>query len=94
MTTLLDAPLRRPVRSADQGRSPEPLRLRRRIHPLIPIAVLALVLRLVEITRSYELFVDEITYATISRNVARGAGLSLYGQPSPCTPPPCSGSTR
>jgi 4-amino-4-deoxy-L-arabinose transferase-like glycosyltransferase len=81
VTILLEAPRRPGGAAANDGRSPAPIRLRRRIHPLVPIAVLALVLRLVEITRSYELFVDEITYATISRNVARGDGLSLYGQP-------------
>jgi 4-amino-4-deoxy-L-arabinose transferase-like glycosyltransferase len=63
---------------------------RRTLTP-IAVGIFALLLRLVAITRAYDLFVDEITYATIGRNLARGSGLTLYGQPFTLHPPAAFG---
>jgi hypothetical protein len=49
--------------------------------------VTALVLRLVEIRRSYDIFVDEVSYTNIANNLAHGAGLALYGKPFDLHPP-------
>ena len=54
--------------------------------PLL-VGVVAALARLIAITRAYDLFVDEITYASIGRNLARGAGLTLYGAPFTLHPP-------
>jgi Dolichyl-phosphate-mannose-protein mannosyltransferase len=48
---------------------------------------LGLVLRLIEIRRSYDIFIDEVTYTRIAMNLAHGAGLTLYGQPFNLHPP-------
>jgi hypothetical protein len=48
---------------------------------------LALALRLIEIRRAYDIFIDEVTYARIATNLAHGAGLTLYGQPFNLHPP-------
>jgi glycosyltransferase involved in cell wall biosynthesis/4-amino-4-deoxy-L-arabinose transferase-like glycosyltransferase len=48
---------------------------------------LALALRLCFIRRSYDLFIDEITYATVGRNLATGHGLTLYGHLFALHPP-------
>ncbi len=55
------------------------------------IGVAALLLRLIAITRAYEIFIDEITYSTIGRNLADGSGLTLYGQPFTLHPPAAFG---
>ncbi len=48
---------------------------------------LALALRLIELSRSYDIFIDEVTYTRIGMNVAHGAGVTLYGQPFNLHPP-------
>jgi glycosyltransferase involved in cell wall biosynthesis len=48
---------------------------------------LALVLRLVFIHRSYDLFIDEVSYAEVGRNIADGSGLILDGHPFHLHPP-------
>lgn len=47
----------------------------------------ALLLRLVLLSRSYDIFVDEVTYLAISNNVAHGLGVTLHGQPFLLHPP-------
>ena len=44
-------------------------------------------LRIVLLSRSYDLFVDEVTYFSISDNVAHGAGVVLHGSPFLLHPP-------
>jgi Dolichyl-phosphate-mannose-protein mannosyltransferase len=48
---------------------------------------LALALRLFELRRSYDVFIDEVTYTRLGMNVAHGAGVTLYGQPFNLHPP-------
>jgi hypothetical protein len=47
----------------------------------------ALALRLIELSRSYDIFIDEVTYTRLGMNVAHGAGVTLYGQPFNLHPP-------
>ncbi|MCQ4042737.1 glycosyltransferase [Streptantibioticus rubrisoli] len=54
---------------------------------LAGVFALALGLRLAFIQRSYDLFVDEITYVTVGRDLATGDGLTLYGHPFNLHPP-------
>ncbi len=49
--------------------------------------VIALALRLIAITRSYDLFIDETSYARVAMNVAHGAGVTLYGRAFDIHPP-------
>ncbi len=69
-----------PERSAAAGRV-------RLAAALVGLFVLALALRLCFIGRSYDLFVDEITYATVGRNLATGHGVTLYGHLFALHPP-------
>ena len=54
---------------------------------LLGLFALSFAIRLFEISRSYNFFVDEVTYSTISHNLANGNGLSLYGSPFDLHPP-------
>ncbi|MDI5966520.1 glycosyltransferase [Streptantibioticus silvisoli] len=54
---------------------------------LVGLFALALALRLCFVQRSYDLFIDEITYATVGRNLATGHGLTLYGHLFALHPP-------
>lgn len=54
---------------------------------LAGIFIFAFAIRFFEIKRSYNLFVDEVTYVRISRNLAVGKGLVLYGKPFDLHPP-------
>jgi hypothetical protein len=54
---------------------------------LLIVFVLALSVRLFQIKRSYNIFVDEITYSEIGRSFGTGHGLSLYGRPFNLHPP-------
>lgn len=54
---------------------------------LLGLFALALVLRLCFIHRSYDLFIDEITYATVGYNLATGHGVTLYGHLFALHPP-------
>ncbi|HTW06943.1 MAG TPA: glycosyltransferase family 39 protein [Acidimicrobiales bacterium] len=54
---------------------------------LLVIFALALLLRLLEAARSYDIFVDEISYTNIAINLANGHGLVLYGEPFALHPP-------
>jgi glycosyltransferase involved in cell wall biosynthesis len=56
------------------------------VAPLV-VFVLALVVRLIAINRAYDIFVDEISYAGVARNLATGAGLTLNGGPFHLHPP-------
>ncbi|HWD84966.1 MAG TPA: hypothetical protein VG321_04390 [Solirubrobacteraceae bacterium] len=47
----------------------------------VAIVGIALVMRLVGHSTNYDIFVDEITYATLGRAVAEGHGVILYGNP-------------
>ena len=49
--------------------------------------LVALALRLVFVDRAWDIFVDEITYLAIARNIAEGRGLTLYGAPFFLHPP-------
>lgn len=51
------------------------------------LLALALACRLVNVRGAYEVFVDEVTYATIGRNLAAGDGVTLYGDPFFLHPP-------
>jgi hypothetical protein len=57
--------------------------------PLTVVAIgsVALAMRLIGHSTNYELFIDEITYATIGQAVALGHGVSLYGPPFFLHPP-------
>ncbi|MCY1141847.1 glycosyltransferase [Actinoplanes sp. Pm04-4] len=63
-----------------------PGRLRRLILPL-GVFLLALTVRLIAIGRAYDIFVDEISYAMVARNLVDGAGLTLNGGPFHLHPP-------
>ncbi|MDH6574470.1 glycosyltransferase [Kitasatospora sp. MAP5-34] len=70
-------PLRRPRPAAA---SKSPTRKLRWAATFGALFALALVLRLAFIDRSYDVFVDELYYTTISRNLAAGQGLTFQGQ--------------
>lgn len=64
----------------------------RRLRPTVVIgaiafAAVAAVLRLIQITASYNLFIDEATYATIARDTTLAAGPVLHGVPFVLHPP-------
>ncbi len=77
-------PARRP--SPDEPKEARPRRARWAA-ALAGLFVLALALRLAFIERSYDLFVDEITYVDIGRALATGHGVTLYGHPFDLHPP-------
>jgi 4-amino-4-deoxy-L-arabinose transferase-like glycosyltransferase len=54
---------------------------------MVAVGVIALVARLVALTTSNDIFIDEITYTNIARNLAHGGGVTLYGQPFFLHPP-------
>jgi len=58
----------------------------------IVIALIALALRLVHVVASYNLFIDEVTYAEIARNIAAGHGVTHYGEPFDLHPPVALGT--
>ncbi|QJY49042.1 phospholipid carrier-dependent glycosyltransferase [Pseudonocardia broussonetiae] len=58
----------------------------------LAVVVLAGALRLWRVRESYELFIDEVTYAEISRTVALGQGVLLYGEPFFLHPPALFGT--
>lgn len=53
----------------------------------VGLFVVALGLRLFQIVPSYNLFIDEVTYAEIARNIAEGRGATHYGEPFALHPP-------
>ena len=53
----------------------------------VAVAALALVARLVRITTSYEVHVDEASYVEVADSLAHGRGLSIYGAPFHLHPP-------
>src|ERR1700677_5159698 len=57
----------------------------------IAIVVIALLARLTALTTSNDIFIDEITYTNIARNIAHGHGVTLYGQPFALHPPAALG---
>jgi len=58
---------------------------------IIGVAVLAIAARLVALSTANDLFIDEVTYTNISRSLAHGQGLTLYGQPFDLHPPAAFG---
>ena len=72
-----------------------PSTLRRLLHHrilwMVAIGVVALLARLVALTTSNDIFIDEITYTNIARNLAHGHGVTLYGQPFFLHPPAAFG---
>ena len=56
------------------------------------VALVAVTLRLFRIRESYELFIDEVTYTEIARNITLGQGVLLYGEPFFLHPPAMLGS--
>jgi hypothetical protein len=61
--------------------------LRSRTASLAALTAVALVARLVLMDRSYDIFIDEVSYTNVSRAVAAGHGLTLYGHPFNIHPP-------
>jgi 4-amino-4-deoxy-L-arabinose transferase-like glycosyltransferase len=55
------------------------------------VAAVALAARLVALPTAYDIFIDETSYASISRNVASGRGATLYGLPFVLHPPAAFG---
>ncbi len=55
--------------------------------PAALLGLLAFVLRAAYLNRSFDIFIDEITYLRIAQSVAHGLGISLYGQPFYLHPP-------
>jgi 4-amino-4-deoxy-L-arabinose transferase-like glycosyltransferase len=51
------------------------------------VGVVALGLCLVRLSSSYDIFIDEVTYTRLARNLADGRGLTLDGQPFDLHPP-------
>jgi 4-amino-4-deoxy-L-arabinose transferase-like glycosyltransferase len=58
---------------------------------VIVIGVVALLARLIALTTSNDIFIDEITYTNVARNIAGGHGVTLYGQPFALHPPAALG---
>jgi hypothetical protein len=54
---------------------------------LVGIVGAAWLLRVTDITRNYDIFIDEVTYTQIAVNLANGHGLMLYGVPFDLHPP-------
>jgi 4-amino-4-deoxy-L-arabinose transferase-like glycosyltransferase len=53
----------------------------------VALFVVAFGLRFFHIVTSYNLFIDEVTYSEIARNIAHGHGVTEYGQPFDLHPP-------
>jgi hypothetical protein len=62
-----------------------------RLFWIVTIGTLALLARLIAVSTSYDIFIDEATYTKIAINVAHGRGLVLYGQPFALHPPAAFG---
>ncbi len=70
----------RPARGVGEGH--------RRVWPAVTLLVaVAAGMRLYNIDRAYDFFIDEVTYTGIAHNLATGHGLTLYGQPFYLHPP-------
>ncbi len=54
---------------------------------VLGVVVVAAVLRLVHVQSAYELFIDEVSYADLSANIAGGRGVVLNGGPFDLHPP-------
>ncbi|MEV4345035.1 glycosyltransferase [Actinoplanes sp. NPDC049596] len=79
-----------PARAEIERPAPDPLpRPRGGAMVLLPVGVLLLALatRLISIGRAYDIFVDEVSYASVGRNLVTGAGLTLNGGPFHLHPP-------
>jgi len=55
--------------------------------PAVLLGLLAFALRAAYLNRSFDIFIDEITYLRIAQSMAHGLGVSLYGQPFYLHPP-------
>ncbi|GAA3936444.1 glycosyltransferase family 4 protein [Actinoplanes auranticolor] len=62
-------------------------RLARLLVAPLTVFALALAVRLVSLGRAYDIFVDEISYTAVARNLATGAGLTLNDGPFHLHPP-------
>lgn len=58
-----------------------------RMLALASIVGVAWLLRATDITRNYDIFIDEVTYTRVAGNLANGHGLVLYGVPFDLHPP-------
>jgi hypothetical protein len=58
-----------------------------RLLALASIVGAAWLLRATDITRNYDIFIDEVTYTQVADNLANGHGLVLYGVPFDLHPP-------
>jgi hypothetical protein len=58
-----------------------------RMLALASIVGAAWLLRATDITRNYDIFIDEVTYTQLADNLANGHGLVLYGVPFDLHPP-------
>jgi Dolichyl-phosphate-mannose-protein mannosyltransferase len=90
MTATIESPSRvyRP-RHAMRRRAVAP-RVATAVAPWATVAVVvivALVLRVVNIRRSYDVFIDEVTYTRITSSIATGQGVRLSGVPFDLHPP-------
>jgi 4-amino-4-deoxy-L-arabinose transferase-like glycosyltransferase len=99
MTSILDEP----TSVVDQRRDPAPSAaglswsarcrgaLGRPAVVAVLIGVAATALRLIAAGRSYDIFIDEVTYTKVADNLAHGSGVVLYGQPFFVHPPAAFG---
>jgi hypothetical protein len=58
-----------------------------RLLALASVVGAAWLLRATDITRNYDIFIDEVTYTRVADNLANGHGLVLYGVPFDLHPP-------
>ena len=80
-------PSGRVLRADRSTRSARSTRRRRLLVVATVVGLVATALRLYAIERSYNLFIDEVTYATIARNLSSGHGLTLHGDAFLLHPP-------
>jgi hypothetical protein len=62
-------------------------RMRSRLACVGVLTAVALAARLIATNLSYDVFIDEVSYTNVSKNVASGHGLTLYGQAFNIHPP-------
>jgi 4-amino-4-deoxy-L-arabinose transferase-like glycosyltransferase len=57
----------------------------------LAVGAVALLARITALPTAYDIFIDEISYTSISMNLARGRGVELYGLPFALHPPAAFG---
>src|ERR1700733_9550793 len=73
--------------SASRAKRQVQLGLLIRLLALASVVGAAWLLRATDITRNYDIFIDEVTYTRVADNLANGHGLVLYGVPFDLHPP-------